>query len=120
MEGGFCVAGTIGICSAVPMFSGSGVLAGGPGARGSGRVGDQGAFVVEADFRGYPAGGDDVFRENRLWIGVVGGYPLADGGPGRIDGLESVDVDWGIGWWWGCLIGIWFRAPAVGTGAWVM
>ena len=44
-------------------------------------------------------GGDDVFRENRLWIGVVGGYPLPDGGPWRVDGLESIEVRWRIGRW---------------------
>jgi len=44
-------------------------------------------------------GGDDVFRENRLWIGVVGGDPLTDGGPWRVDRLKSIDVEWGIGRW---------------------
>ena len=44
-------------------------------------------------------GGDAVFRENRLWIGVIGGDPLPDGGPWRVDRLESIDVEWRIGRW---------------------
>ena len=82
-------------------FSGRGLLAGGPcrewGALG--RVDHQGAFVVEAHFLWDPVGGDDVFRENREWIGGVGWDPLTDGGPWRVDRLESIDVEWGIGRW---------------------
>ncbi len=44
-------------------------------------------------------GGDAVFRENRLWISVIGGDPLTEGGPWRVDRLESIDVEWGIGRW---------------------
>ena len=46
---------------------------------------------------GFPLGGDDVFRENRLWTGVVVEYPLAEGGLWRVDRLESIDVKRGIG-----------------------
>ena len=55
-----------------------------------GRVEHQGAFVVEADFLWDPVGGNDVFRENREWIGGVGWDPLTDGGPWRVDRLESI------------------------------
>ncbi len=55
-----------------------------------GRVEHQGAIVVEADFLWNPVGGDDVFRENRLWIGGVGWDSLTDGGPWRVDRLESI------------------------------
>ena len=65
----------------------------------SGRVKDQSAIIVEADFLWDPVGGDAVFRENRLWIGVVGVDPLTDGGPWGVDRLESIDVEWGIGRW---------------------
>ena len=34
-----------------------------------------------------------------MWIGVVGGYPLPDGGPWRGDQLESIEVEWRIGRW---------------------
>ena len=80
-------------------ISGSGVWLIGRGRGASRRVENEGAFVVEANFRGDPVGGEDVFWVNRLWIGVVGGDPLADGGPGRIDRLKGVDVEWGIGRW---------------------
>ena len=54
----------------------------------SGRVKDQGAIVVEADFLWDPVGGDDVFRARRLWICVVGGDSLAEGWPERFMGLK--------------------------------
>ena len=78
-------------------FSGSGVWLIGRGRGASRRVEDEGAFVVEANFRGDPVGGEDVFWVNRLWIGVVGGDPFANGGPGRIDRLKGVDVERGSG-----------------------
>ena len=31
--------------------------------------------------------------------GGVGWDPLTDGGPWRVDGLESIEVTWGIGRW---------------------
>jgi len=37
--------------------------------------------------------------ENRLRVGVVGGSPWPVGGPWRVDRLERIDIEWGIGWW---------------------
>ena len=67
-----------------------------------GRVKDQGALVVEAVFLWDPVGGDALFREDRLGIGVVSEDPPTDGGRWRVDGLESIEVEWGIGRRGGC------------------
>ena len=66
-----------------------------------GRMEHHSSFVIQGDFLSCPVGGDDRFRQNRLGIRVVGGYTLTDAGPWRVDRLESIDVEWGIGHWRG-------------------
>jgi hypothetical protein len=62
---------------------------------------DEYAIIIERDFSGLPLGFVAVVRVLPVEAGliVIGGNPLFDGLPGWLDGLESLDVEGGIGWW---------------------
>jgi len=69
---------------------------------------DEDAVIAERDFFrlpggfvavvGVPTGVADPGYSDKFV--VIGRDPLLDGLPGRLDGLESLDVERGIRWWW--------------------
>ena len=62
---------------------------------------DEDAIIIERDFSGLPLGFVAVVRVLPVEAGfiVIGGDPLFDGLPGWLDGLESLNIEGGIGWW---------------------
>ncbi len=60
-----------------------------------GRVVHEAMFVAKADSLLDPVGRDDGFRENRVCIGVVGGFHSRTESQGGIDRVVFLDAEWG-------------------------
>ena len=87
---------------------------------------DEDGAVVAGDLDRL-AGGAALVEQVETWLRIVVGNPLADRLPGRLDGIEGLDVEGRVGWWWevddalmslslhpsGCLAAVYLRCAPV-------